>query len=286
MQTVMEPKSVEMAITSVPFPALYSYTSLESDLGNSESLDGETKLHFSFFFRGLARVLKPGRVAIIHCMQIPRMKRSGEEGLFDFRGFLIRLGTRAGLTYEYDWVVRKNPQSQALRTRSHELQFAGLEKDRAGSRGALCDYLIKFTGKGDNAIPVRSKEEVSRNDWIAWAEGSWMDIRETDTLNFQAGKAEGDTRHICPLQLSVIERCIRLYTNPGELVFDPFTGVGSTGYIALGGRSPVTGKGLQDARRFIGCELKDSYYAVAKANLAKAENSLRESQKTLFDAVV
>lgn len=152
----------DFSVFSPPFPALYSYTSLESDIGNSDDLKGETKLHLSFFYRQLARVMKPGRAVVVHVMQIPRMKRSGGVGLFDFRGFNIRLGERCGLVFEYDWLVRKNPQAQAIRTRSRELQFAGLESDRAKSRGTLGDYLIKFRAPGVNAMPVDNAGDVSR----------------------------------------------------------------------------------------------------------------------------
>jgi hypothetical protein len=270
----MPPACVDLAVFSPPFPSLYAYTSLPEDVGNSEDLAGEAKLHLGFFYRGLARVLKPGRVAIVHVMQIPRLKRSGGVGLFDFRGLNVRLGERAGLVYEYDWCVRKNPQAQAIRTRSRELQFAGLESDRAKSRGALPDYLIKFRAPGDNAVPVESPGQVSRNDWIRWAECCWDDIKEADTLNVSEGRGEDDTRHICPLQLGVINRLIRLYSDPGDLVFSPFAGIGSEGYEAV-----------KLDRRFYGCEIKDEYHAAAMANLARADVMRLESQRTLFDLV-
>lgn len=263
--------SVDMSVFSPPFPALYAYTSSPSDIGNSENLKHEAKLHLSFFYRQLARIVKPGRVVMVHVMQIPRMKRSGEVGLFDFRGLNIRIGERAGLVFEYDWLVRKNPQAQAIRTKSRELQFSGLEADRSKTRGTLGDYLIKFRAPGENKVPITDKKlgicgisknnwnNVSRNDWIDWAECCWMDIKETDTLNVREGRGEDDVKHICPLQLEVIERLVKLYSNPGELVFSPFTGIGSEGYIAL-----------KHGRRFYGCELKDEYVAAAKTNLERA----------------
>lgn len=262
---------VDIAVFSPPFPSLYAYTSEAADIGNSEDLKGEAKLHLSFFYRQLARIIKPGRVCVVHVMQIPRMKRSGECGLFDFRGFNVRLAERAGLVFEYDWCVRKNPQSQAIRTKSRELQFAGLEADRAKSRGALPDYLLKFRAPGDNAIPVDSSGEVSRNDWINWAECCWMDIRETDTLNVAEGRGENDTKHICPLQLTVIDRLVRLYTNPDDIVFSPFAGIGSEGYIAL-----------KRGRRFYGCELKREYHAAALINLQRAMKLRHEDQASIF----
>lgn len=274
----MDAESVDFAVFSPPFPSLYAYTDSESDVGNVGHVNGEAQVHLSFMFHGLARVLKPGRAAVVHVCQIPRMKRSGGVGLCDFRGMNIRLGERAGLTYEYDWSVRKNPQAQAIRTRSRELQFAGLESDRAAQRGTLQDYLIKFRKPGENAVKIDTAGQVSRNDWIAWAEGCWDDIHETDTLNTAAAKSENDTKHICPLQLEVIRRCVLLYTNPGELVFSPFAGIGSEGFVSLGGKSPKTGRAIAEPRRFYGCELKAEYHQKAQENLRQAIRQ-RESQK-------
>lgn len=267
----MPAESVDFSVFSPPFPSLYAYTSSPADVGNSDDLRGEAKLHLSFFYKALRRVVKPGRVICVHVMQIPRLKRSGEVGLHDFRGMNIKLGERAGLVYEYDWCIRKNPQSQAIRTRSRELQFAGLESDRAKSRGALADYIIKFCTPGDNAVPVESSGDVSRNDWIDWAECAWLDIRETDTLNTAEAKGEDDTKHICPLQLGVIDRLVRLYANPGEIVFSPFAGVGSEGYVSL-----------KRERRFYGCELKDEYYQTCLLNMERAIESRKSEQMGLF----
>lgn len=267
----MEPESVDFSVFSPPFPSVYSYTDKACDIGNSEDLKGEAKIHFSFFCRALRRVMKPGRVIALHCTNIVRMKRAGFDGLFDFRGLLIRLAIRAGLVYEYDWVIRKNPQAQAIRSRSRELQFAGLESDRAKSRGALPDYIIKFRAPGDNEVPIESEGQVSRNDWIQWAECSWGDIKETDTLNKDEGRGENE-KHICPLQLGVIRRLVKLYSNPGEIVFSPFTGIGSELYTAL----------LLD-RKGLGCELKDEYFAAAQKNCERAVAS-RCEQGVLWGA--
>lgn len=267
----MPAASVDMSVFSPPFPSLYAYTSEACDVGNSEDLKGEAKLHLSFFYRQLARILKPGRVIMVHVAQIPRMKRSGGQGLFDFRGMNIRLGERAGLIFEYDWVVRKNPQAQAIRTRSRELQFAGLERDRARSRGTLPDYLLKFTAPGENQVAVDSEDQVSRQNWIDWAECCWSDIRETDTLNVRDARGAEDTKHICPLQLGVIHRLVKLYSNPGEIVFSPFAGMGSEGYEAI-----------RLGRRFYGCEIKPEYLAAAAMNLAKAEAMAASSTQSLF----
>lgn len=259
----------DFSVFSPPFPSLYSYTDMEEDIGNSEDFRGDAKLHLSFFYRQLIRVMKPGRAVCVHVAQVPRLKRSNEVGLHDFRGLNIRLGERAGFIFTYDWSVRKNPQAQAIRTRSRELQFAGLEADRAGSRGALPDYILKFRVPGDNMVPIVS-DDISRNDWIRYAEHHWGDIRETDTLNVAEGRDEKDVKHICPLQLGVIKRLIKLFTNPGEIVFSPFAGIGSEGYEAL-----------LNERRFYGCEIKQSYYDTAVRNLQRAIVK-RNEQLVLF----
>ncbi len=262
---------VDFSIFSPPFPSLFSYTDSESDIGNSESFSGDAKLHLRFFAHQLSRIIKPGRVVIVHCQQIAGLKRNGEFSTIDLRGLLIRCGKWAGLTYDSDWPVTKNPQSQAIRTRSRKLQFAALQADRAQLAPAFNDYLIKFRAPGDNETPI-NEHEPSRQDWIEWAEGvwDWHAIRETDTLNTAAAKGENDTKHICPLQLPVIHRCVRLFSNPGEIVFSPFAGIGSEGYESL-----LLG------RRFYGCELKDEYIAAAKANLARAER-VDQDQMSLF----
>lgn len=625
VMATMAPACVDFSVFSPPFPSLYSYTSEAGDIGNSEDIQGEAKIHLSFFYRQLARILKPGRVVVVHVMQIPRMKRVHREGgLFDFRGLNIRLGERAGLIFEYDWCVRKNPQalkngskvltpsrwveiqdlrigdevigsdgaptavkgvypheprqmyrvgfsdgssvecdgrhlwqvetvngpsktmmtedirqkgthspsedarfripimsaparlesagdrpidpytlgvilgdgaitsrgaafltceheivamatvpqghswrriegsdkgagtvatyatngdgwhnnlvlqglrslglfglrawekhvpesylfapawdrlevlrglmdtdgtikttsgivvkfcttskqlaadvaflaqslggvtrtdteengryvykgeerfgrmkylvslrmpdgcnpfklprkadrwkptkkavcrwitsiepttiepctcievaaadqlyvteycvvthnSQAIRTKSRELQFSGLESDRARSRGALPDYLIKFKAPGENVVPVKGDGQVSRNDWIQWAECCWMDIKETDTLNVEEGRGPDDTKHICPLQLGVIDRLVRLYSNAAEVVFSPFAGIGSEGF-----------KALMLGRRFFGVELKQEYHDACLKNLGRAIRQRAEEQRTLFDRV-
>jgi DNA modification methylase len=267
----MPPASMDLSVYSPPFPAVYAYTDAAADLGNSEELKHEAKIHFSYFFRAIRRVIKPGRVMAVHCQQIVRMKRSGEEGMFDFRGLLIRLAVRAGFVYEYDWLIRKNPQAQAIRTKSRQLQFAGIESDRTQSRGAMGDYLIKFRVPGDNTVPVVGQNQVSRNQWIEWAEACWSDIRETDTLNVSEGRGEDDTKHICALQLGVINRLVRLYSNPGEIVFSPFAGIGSEGF-----------ESVRLGRRFYGCELKPEYHAAALKNLDLATKLAAEEQATLF----
>jgi len=279
---------MDMAVFSPPFPALYAYTGETNDIGNSEDFKGDAKIHLSYFYKQLARVIKPGRVIMVHVMQIPRLKRTGEVGLHDFRGLNIRLGERAGLIYEYDWSVRKNPQAQAIRTRSRELQFAGLENDRAKSRGTLADYLIKFRVPCENKVKINDLGSWTKTKWREWwidiAESQWNDIIETDTLNTAEAKGEDDTKHICPLQLEVIRRLEILYTNPGETVFSPFAGVGSEGYVAVGGISPKTKNQIPDVRDYYGIELKKEYFLKANDNLAIGESHAkkRDQQKDMF----
>lgn len=263
----------DFSVFSPPFPSLYAYTDMAEDIGNTDDPEVEGSLHLSWFFKQLVRVIKPGRVIVVHVMQIPHLNRSGKEGLFDFRGLMIRLGIRAGLVYEYDWLVSKNPQAQAIRTKSHSLMFVTMERDRAKIRGTLGDYLIKFRVPGENKVPIDSPNQVARNDWIEWAEATWphTSIRETDTLNVKAGRDEKDTKHICPLQLPVIKRLVKMYSNPDEIVFSPFAGIGSEGH-----------ESLRLDRRFYGCEIKDSYVAAAKRNLAAVEAKAEEHTLMLF----
>lgn len=266
----------DLAVFSPPFPALYAYTSSEADIGNSEDLRGEAKLHLSFFYRQLARIVKPGRCIVVHVMQIPRLKRTGEVGTFDFRGLNIRIGQRAGLIYCYDWLIGKNPQTEAIRTKSHALQFASMERDRAIMHGQHGDYLIQFRAPGENAVPINSPNEVTRAEWIDWAESSWpwrgpAAIRQGYTLNVADGRGEQDVKHICALQLDVIDRIVRLYSNPGEVVFTPFAGIGSEMYGAL-----------RRGRRAYGCELKDEYHAAATRNCARAVQQSADDAMTLW----
>lgn len=269
----MPERSVDFSVFSPPFPSLFAYTSEEADIGNSNDVRVESKLHLSFFFNQLVRVMKPGRIVVVHVMQIPGLARCGETGIIDYRGLVIRLAERAGFHYQYDWLVHKNPQAQAIRTHSHSLLFVTLERDRAKTRGALGDYLIKLTAPGENAVPIDSPGEITREEWIQWAEASWhwKDIRETDTLNTAAAKTEGDTKHICPLQLGVIERLVKLYSNPGEIVFSPFAGIGSEGH-----------ESVRLGRRFYGCELKGEYHAAAEKNIASAIAKRNEAEQSLW----
>lgn len=267
----MPPASVDHCLHSPPFPSVYAYNSSPADVGNSDSWP-EAKIHFSYLFRGVLRVMKPGRVMAVHCSQVVRYKRGGGDGgLVDFRGLLIRLAQRAGWIYSYDWMCRRNPQAQAIKTRSRELQFAGLESDRANSRGALCDYILIFKAPGENAVAVDSPEQITRNQWIDMAEGCWTGIRESHTLNVAEARSPDDTKHICALQLDIVDRLVRLYSNPDEIVFSPFAGIGSELYTAL-----------KLGRRAVGVELKDEYYRACMKNCERAVRQRAEAQRDLF----
>jgi DNA modification methylase len=270
MYTDMTPQSVDCAITSVPFPSVYAYTDLEQDLGNSES-ESDMWIHFNFFFRGMLRVMKPGRIFACHCMNLPPLGR--RKDTYDFRGLLIRIAKRAGFLYDNDWLVWKNPQVEAIRSHAHGLLFVTLERDRAKSRAAMSDYVIKFIAPSENQVPINSPG-ITREEWIDWAAGCWHGIRQTRTLNTKEGKDVKDSRHVCPLQLDTINRLIRLFSNPDELIFDPFSGIGSTGYEAI-----------KLDRRFYGCELKDSYYATALKNLQRATEQHEIAESSLFDFI-
>lgn len=257
----VEPESVDLSVFSPPFASLYTYSPSLRDLGNSFDHD-EFFEHFGFIIRGLRAATKPGRLACVHVQQLATSKAThGVIGLTDFRGQVIDAFQRAEWIYHGDITIDKNPQAQAIRTKAVSLMFATLDRDAAVLRPALADYLIAFRKPGENRVPV--KTDVSREEWIKWAHPIWYDIDETDTLNIRVARDDADERHICPLQLPLIERCVRLWSNPGELVFSPFAGIGSEGYMAL-----------RHGRRFVGIELKPSYWKTACDNLRAATAQL------------
>lgn len=261
----------DLSCYSPPFADLYTYTDSERDLGNSRN-SAEFFQHYGFIIREVLRITKPGRISCVHTSDIPAMaQRDGYIGIKDFPGEVIRAHEAAGWTFIGRAFVQKNPQAQAIRTKSKALLFVQLRKDSSDSRPALVDQVLLFRKPGDNMVPVRPVDngEMDNETWIEWAHGIWVGIRETDTLQYSAARDGDDEKHICPLQLGTIERCVKLYSNPGELVCSPFMGIGSEGYVAVKLR-----------RRFVGIELKESYWQVAVGNLRRAE---QESQdRTLF----
>ena len=200
--------------------------------------------------------------------------RDGFIGVRDFPGEVIRAYEAEGWQFIGRAFVQKNPQAQAIRVKSKALLFVQLRKDSADSRPALIDQVLLFKAPGENAVPVTpvANGEIDNETWIEWAHGIWVGIRETDTLQVAEGRGADDEKHVCPLQLGTIDRCIKLYSNPGETVLSPFMGIGSEGYQAV-----------KLGRKFIGCELKESYFALAVRNLRRAEHDALAS--TLFATV-
>lgn len=263
-------ESVDLSVYSPPFASLFTYSPSSRDLGNSATRD-EFIEHYGFIIRENLRVTKPGRIACIHVQQLTTTKTThGYTGLTDFRGDVIRAYIDNGWYFHGEVTVNKDPQAQAIRTKAHALTFATKNRDSSGTRPALADYLLLFRKPGDNAVPI--KNDVSNDEWIEWAQPVWWDIKETNTLNVRVARDEADERHICPLQLDFIERCVRLWSNPGETVFSPFAGIGSEPYMAV-----------KLGRYGLGIELKPSYWRTAVDNLTNLETELGHA--TLFDEV-
>lgn len=250
--------SIDLTIYSPPFASLFVYSPSDRDLGNSRDRD-EFLAHYGFIVNHLLRVTKPGRIVAVHCQQLATQKgRDGAIGLTDFRGQLIQAHVDAGFIFHGEVTVDKDPQAQAIRTKATSLMFVTLNRDSSMSRPALADYLLLFRAPGENEVPI--KPDCNNETWIEWARPIWLGIKETATLNTVVAKDDADERHICPLQLPLIERVVRLWSNRGETVLSPFAGIGSEGYVAV-----------QWHRKFIGCELKPSYWQTAVDNLRRAE---------------
>lgn len=262
-------RSVDLAVFSPPFATLYTYSASDRDLGNCASED-QFWTQFGYIGRELMRVMKPGRNICVHVAQIPSQKaRDGVIGLKDFRGDTIRFFQSVGAIYHGEVTIDKDPQAQAIRTKSKGLLFTQMRKDSAWNRPALADYILIFRAPGENAVPVHP--DITNDDWIEWARPIWYGIKETDTLNVAEGRESDDERHICPLQLGTIERCVRLWSNPGETVLSPFAGIGSEGYVSL-----------KHGRRFVGVELKASYYRAAIRNLKRAVQVRADGQLSML----
>jgi len=255
--------SIDLSVYSPPFADLYTYTASEHDLGNSNGW-GEFFAHYAFVIREVLRVTKPGRLTCVHTSDIPALaQKDGYIGVRDFPGDVIRAYEKEGWIFTGRAFVQKNPQAQAIRVKSKALLFVQLRRDSSDSRPALVDQVLLFKKPGDNAIPVLPVDngELDNETWIEWAHGIWLNIRETDTLQFSRARGADDEKHICPLQLGTIERCIKLYSNPGEMVLTPFGGIGSEAYMAVKLRRKTTL-----------IELKPEYFKVAISNLRAAEN--------------
>lgn len=261
--------SIDLSVYSPPFASLFTYSPSERDLGNSKDR-AEFFTHYGFIIRENLRLTKPGRLCCVHVQQLTTTKAThGVIGMTDFRGDVIRAYLDNGWIFHGEVTVDKDPQAQAIRTKAQALMFATKNRDSSMTRPALADYLLIFRKPGENAVPI--KTDVTNDEWIAWARPVWLDVKETNTLNARLGRENADERHICPLQLDFIERCVRLWSNPGETVLSPFAGIGSEGYISI-----------QHGRRFIGCELKPSYWQTAVDYLTRLEQERHAG--TLFDS--
>lgn len=263
-------ESMDYSIFSPPFSSLYTYSNSDRDMGNCKS-DEEFFEHFKFLIPELYRILKPGRNLSFHCMLLPTSKyKDGVIGLKDFRGDLIRLFVDAGFIHHSEVVIWKDPVVAMQRTKALGLLHKQIKKDSTMSRQGIPDYLITMRKPGLNTNPIsHTAEEFPVDVWQKYASPVWFDINQSNTLQRESAREEKDEKHICPLQLEVIERALYLWTNPGDTVFSPFAGIGSEGYSAL-----------KTGRKFYGIELKESYYNQAVKNLQNAD-SLKK-QLTIF----
>lgn len=264
---------VGFTVFSPPFASLYTYSNSDRDMGNCRT-DGEFMEHFAFLVSELYRVTAPGRLLSFHCMNLPTTKeRDGYIGIRDFRGDLIRAFQSAGWIYHSEVTIWKDPVTAMQRTKALGLLNKQKNKDSSMSRQGIPDYLVTMRKPGENADPIsHTNDDFPISAWQRYASPVWMDVNPSRTLNGRNARENGDERHICPLQLDVIERAVDLWSKPGDLVLSPFMGIGSEGYVAV-----------SKGRRFVGIELKASYFEQAKINMREAA-SIRD-EKTLFDFI-
>ena len=278
----MPKHSVHYSIFSPPFASLYTYSNSPRDLGNVRSYE-DFFAHFDHIVDGLNHVMMRGRLVSLHCMPLPTSKEMhGYIGLRDFRGDLIKAFQRHGFVYHSEVTIWKDPVTAMQRTKALGLLYKTVKGNASMSRQGLPDYLVTMRAPGECPVDERvthAEEEYPCSLWQRVASPVWMDIDASDTLQRESARDEEDERHICPLQLEVIRRGVELWTNPGDVVLSPFMGIGSEGHIACGGAT-TKGTRLAQARRFVGIELKDSYYAQAVKNL-KTASTVR--QLTLMD---
>ena len=248
--------SIHFEIYSPPFASLYTYSNSERDLGNSKNKH-EFYEHFEYIVKELYRVLMPGRLMAVHCMNLPTSKsRDGFIGIDDFRGDLIRLYESVGFIYHSEVCIWKDPVIAMQRTKALGLLHKQIKKDSAMCRQGIPDYLVVMRKPGDNPEPVAHTNETFPVEiWQKYASPIWTDINPSDTLQYRSARDNEDEKHICPLQLTVIRRALNLWTNPDDVVLTPFMGIGSEVVTAL-----------ENGRRAVGVELKDSYYKQAEKN--------------------
>jgi DNA modification methylase len=260
-------ESIDFEIDSPPFESLFTYSASTRDMGNAVDRDDFFD-QYAFMIRESLRVLKPGRMAVVHVQQTTKMKgRDGFIGMVDFRGDVIRAYEREGWIYWGEATVDKDPQAQAIRTKAQQLMFVTKNKDRTMIRPALADYALIFKKPGENAVPVVG--DLTNDEWIKFARPVWLEIKESNTLNAKIARESDDERHLTPLQLDFIENCIRLWSNAGETVMSKYGGVGSELYTAV-----------RLGRRAFGIELKASYWKTGCEYLRELEE--QQAQPT-FD---
>lgn len=270
--TMLPDESVHYIIYSPPFQSLYVYSNSDRDLGNCRT-PAEFYEQFRFIGNELFRLLKPGRLMSFHCMNLPTSKeRDGFIGIRDFRGELIRFFQDIGFIYHSEVVIWKDPVTAMQRTKALGLLHKQLKKDSCMSRQGIPDFLVTMRKPGENPERVtHTNETFPVAMWQRYASPVWMDINPNDTLQYRSAREDRDERHICPLQLPVIERGIELWTNPGDVVLTPFLGIGSEAYVAV-----------KMGRKAVGVELKDSYYRQAVANVKSVTEN---AQRTIFDMI-
>lgn len=252
--------SIGFSVYSPPFAQLFVYSESEADMGNSAD-DAEFIAHYSYLVRDLLRVTKPGRLTAVHCSDLPMTKwRDGAVGIKDFSGAIIRIHEEAGWILHSRRTIWRSPVTEMTRTKHVGLLYKQLRADSVKSRGGMPDYLMTFVKPGDNAEPItHTPEEFPLDQWQEWASPVWMTVNQSNVLNARLAKEANDEKHLCPLQLDVIERAVVLWSNPGDTVLSPFMGIGSEGW-----------QSLKLGRRFVGVELKESYWRQACENLAAA----------------
>lgn len=268
--------SIDFSIFSPPFAELYVYSDDIRDMGNCQDYE-EFFVHFQFLVKELARVVKSGRLVAVHCMDLPAMKgKDGYIGLKDFSGMLIQSFQKEGFIYHDRITIWKSPVVEMTRTKSIGLLHKTIKKDSSMSRTGIPDYILVFRNAGDNLVPITHQDTDEKQEnylpvslWQKYAEPVWYDINYSDTLQYTSARDEKDEKHICPLQLETIRRCLHLWSNEGETVLSPFGGIGSEGH-----------ESLRLKRNFIGIELKPSYFHQMQRNLQRMIDDL--NQTTLF----
>jgi len=267
----MPDESIGFSVYSPPFSGLYIYNDSEADMGNCAS-DDEFALQYRYLVRELFRATKPGRLVAVHCKDLVyyRTQTGHDAGLRDFPGLLVREHIAAGFSFHSRVTIWRCPVREMTKTKAHGLLYKTLRQDSTFSRQGLPEYLMifrKWAREGDQTAPVtHTHESFPLDQWQEWASPVWMHTRETDVLN--ATRDPKDEKHICPMPLDLTTRAITLWSNPGDVVLSPFMGIGSEGFCAL-----------KLKRKFVGVELKDSYFRQACRNLDAAE----KSAESLFD---